>query len=59
MYGLATNDTATACKFIPYDCKNDVLLGSLLVNAKVCTIIAISIRPIVQVKWLGFVFELK
>ena len=40
-------------------CKNDILLGSILVNAQVCTTIAISIRPAVQVKYLGFELELR
>ena len=30
------------------DCKNDTLLGSMLINAQVRTIIAILIRPTVR-----------
>ena len=41
------------------DCKNDILLRSIMINAQVCTIIAMSIRSIVQVKLLGFELELK
>ena len=41
------------------DCKNDILLGSMLVNAQVCTTIAISMRPIAQVKCLAFELELR
>ena len=41
------------------DCKKDILFGSMLVNAQVCTTIAISVSPIVQVKCLGFELELK
>ena len=41
------------------DCKNDILLRSTMVNAQVCTIIALSTRPIVQVKYLGFELELR
>ena len=38
---------------------DDILLGSTMVNAQVCTITAISIRPGVQVKCLGFELELR
>ena len=41
------------------DCENDISLGSMLINAQVCTTIAISIRPIVQVKCLGLEIELR
>ena len=58
MSGLATNNTATACKNKMTE-KNDILFKSTLVNAQVCTITAISIRPVVQVKCLVFELELR
>ena len=36
------------------DCKNYILLGSVLVKAQVCTTVAISLRPNVQVKCFEF-----
>ena len=43
------------------DGKNDILFGSMLVNAQVSTItpIAISMCPIVNVKCLGFELKLR
>ena len=58
MPGLATNNTVTACENM-MTAKNGILLGSTLVNTQVCTITAISIRPVVQVKCLGFEIALR